>query len=205
MSLTIIQRKALLDALQEAFPTYAKLAGFLSLELGKNLDSIALGNDLPEIALKIIQDAESKGWENSLIFSARDANPGNPKLANFVREYEREYWEYLESEVYAEDLDEKDAEIAIAKVRSELSPVLDAQFLDVTKKTNYPEKLLELLEEIRDKLNEDESPAVAKAKLALPLIPGVLSYEVELDTEDSLRKIFRPLRRFFEKGINEGK
>ncbi|WP_333386904.1 hypothetical protein [Microcoleus sp. POL10_C6] len=56
---------------------------------------------------------------------------------------------------------------------------------------------MRLLREIRDKLNEPGTPAAAKAKLALPLIPGILAYEVELDTENTLRKVLQPIKRLF--------
>jgi hypothetical protein len=60
-----------------------------------------------------------------------------------------------------------------------------------------------LLREIRDKLNEQELPAAAKLKAALPLVPGILSYEVELDTESSLRRAFGPIRRLFRGAIEK--
>jgi hypothetical protein len=54
-------------------------------------------------------------------------------------------------------------------------------------------------------LNEPGNPAAAKAKLALSLIPGILAYEVELDTETAFRKAFQPVRQLFKEAIAEKK
>ncbi len=62
---------------------------------------------------------------------------------------------------------------------------------------------MQLLLEIRDKLNQQELPAAAKLKAALPLVPGILSYEVELDTESSLRRAVQPIRRLFRRAIEK--
>jgi hypothetical protein len=68
---------------------------------------------------------------------------------------------------------------------------------------NYADEFIQLLREIRDRLNEQELPAAAKLKAALPLVPGILSYEVELDTESSLRRAFGPIRRLFRGAIEK--
>ena len=48
------------------------------------------------------------------------------------------------------------------------------------------------------------SPCVAaKAMLVLPLIPGILSYEVELDTEKSLRMAFDPIKNLCKKALKK--
>ena len=95
MTLTRDQRKQLRAAFIDAFRTKPKLQQFLKEELDKNLDIIALGDDLEELIFKLIQNADSRGWETQLIFAARESNPDNPKLSAFVRVYEKEYWEQL--------------------------------------------------------------------------------------------------------------
>jgi hypothetical protein len=57
---------------------------------------------------------------------------------------------------------------------------------------------------IRDKLNEPKTPVERKAKLALNLLPGVITYEVELDTEKALRRVKEPIKRLFRRA-NEKK
>lgn len=95
MTLTRTQRRQLKEAFNDAFRTKAKLQQFVKDELDKNLDSIALGDDLEELISKLIENADSRGWETQLIFAARESNPDNPKLSTFVRVYEIEYWQQL--------------------------------------------------------------------------------------------------------------
>jgi hypothetical protein len=198
MTLTGDRRKQLHDALISAYSTEAKLKKFVRLELDKNPDVVGTGADLAERVLKLIENAEDYGWETQLIFAARESNPGNPKLSAFVRVYEKEYLQQLAQKVNFYEPEEDDAKSAILQVKAEVLQVLQ----------NPPQvngELMRLLVEIRDKLNEPGPTAAAKAKLALNLIPGILVYEFELDTERSLRRLRQPIVRLFQQAINEGK
>jgi len=198
MTLTGDRRKQLHDALISAYSTEAKLKQFVRLELDKNPDVVGTGADLAERVLKLIDNAEDYGWEAKLIFAARESNPGNPKLCAFVRVYEKEYLQQLAQKVNFYEPEEDDAKSAILQVKAEVLQVLQ----------NPPQvngELMRLLVEIRDKLNEPGPTAAAKAKLALNLIPGILVYEFELDTERSLRRLRQPIVRLFQQAINEGK
>jgi hypothetical protein len=108
-----------------------------------------------------------------------------------IRQCEAEYWNLLAQEAGSCMVEEVDARNAIVEVVGEVEQIENQPA------TNYPDELMQLLREIRDKLNEPGTPAAAKAKLALPLIPGILAYEVELDTENTLRKVWAPIKRVF--------
>jgi len=108
-----------------------------------------------------------------------------------IRQLEAEYWDLLAQEAGFCKVEEVDARNAIVEVVGEV------EHIEKQPATNYPDELMRLLREIRDKLNEPGTPAAAKAKLALPLIPGILAYEVELDTENTLRKVWEPIKRLF--------
>lgn len=186
MTLTHDQRRGLQAALIAAFSTEAKLKQFVKLELDKNLDVIGTGADLSERVLKLIENAEDNGWEAQLIFAARESKPGNPNLSAFVRVYEDEYCEQLA----------QNATNAIVEIRTQVAQVIQAQ--PDTKYYELMEKLMEKLQEIFNKLNEPEKVAAARVKLAFNLIPGILSYEVELGTESPLRNVFQPIKRLVE-------
>ncbi|NJK65659.1 MAG: hypothetical protein HC789_02160 [Microcoleus sp. CSU_2_2] len=198
MTLTRNQRKQLKEALLDAFRTKAKLQQFVKDELDKNLDSIALGDDLEELISKLIENADSRGWETQLIFAARESNPDNPKLSAFVRVYEKEYWEQLAQKAQSYELEEVDAKNAIVEVEAQVVRVIESQ-------PNVNDELMQKLQTILDKLNEPETPATAKAKFALNLIPGIFVYEFEVDTENTLRTVFQPIKRLFKKADDEGK
>jgi hypothetical protein len=114
-----------------------------------------------------------------------------------LRQCEAEYWDVLAQEARSCVVEEVDASHAIVEV------VREVEQIENQSSTNYPDELMQLLLEIRDKLNEPGQPAAAKAKLALPLVPGILSYEVELDTENSLRRAFQPIRRLFKGALEK--
>ena len=198
MPLTRDQRKGLQAALISAFSTEAKLKQFVKLELDKNLDVIGTGADLSERVLKLIENAEDNGWESELIFVARESSPRNPNLSAFVRVYESEYWEQLAQRANSYELQEVDAKNAIFEVEAQVLRVIESQ-------PNVNDELMQKLQTILDKLNEPETPATAKAKFALNLIPGIFVYEFEVDTENTLRTVFQPIKRLFKKADNEGK
>ena len=58
----------------------------MQYRLSKNLEAIAMGDNLSIIAFKVIQAAQAQGWIDALIARAREANPGNPMLAAFCQQ-----------------------------------------------------------------------------------------------------------------------
>lgn len=120
-----------------------------------------------------------------------------PKIRKTICDYEVEYWQLLAQEARHCDVPEDDASLAIVEI------VPEVEIIQSQPSANYPDELIKLLLEIRDKLNEPGTPAAAKAKFALSLIPGILSYEVELDTENSLRRLFQPIRQLFRREIEK--
>ncbi len=79
------QQAELEKALVEAFPSKDELARMLRYRLSKNLEAIAMGDNLSIIVFKVIQDAQARGWTDALIARAREANPGNPELVAFCQ------------------------------------------------------------------------------------------------------------------------
>lgn len=115
-----------------------------------------------------------------------------------LHQVEAEYWQQIEQKAKFYEPEEVEATNAIVEVEAQVVRVIESQ-------PNGNDELIRLLEEILDKLNKPGTPAAAKAKLALPLIPGIVSYEVELDTENSLRRVFEPIKRLYKKAFDEGK
>ncbi|WP_293048140.1 effector-associated domain EAD1-containing protein [Moorena sp. SIO1F2] len=86
MTLTGPQYQQLTNALIDAFPSKQELAELVYFKFSKNLDSIAMGDDLKEIVFKLIKAAQAEGWVDKLIAGARELNPGNPALSAFAEE-----------------------------------------------------------------------------------------------------------------------
>jgi hypothetical protein len=70
------------DALADAFLSYSTLEMFVRLKLDTNLAEIASGN-LSEVCFELVGWAESEGRTAELLEKARDAKPGNERLAAF--------------------------------------------------------------------------------------------------------------------------
>lgn len=108
-----------------------------------------------------------------------------------IRKHEVQYWSLLEEEA-PDCQDEVAASNAIVKVVQE-GELIQSQ------PNQYPDEFMQKLQKILDKLNEPQTPAAAKLKAALPLIPGIMSYELELDTEISLKRVFEGIKKLLKK------
>lgn len=86
MKLTGRQYKQLTEALLDAFPSQQRLAELVKFRLDKNLNAIAMGEDLQAIVFRLIGAAEAEGWVEQMIAAARESNPGNPSLFVFAQE-----------------------------------------------------------------------------------------------------------------------
>ena len=109
-----------------------------------------------------------------------------------IRKYECEYWQILSQESYSFEIDEGEAEKTVEVV------VQGVEYIENKYSDGFPDEVIKRLTEIQKTLNTLDKTAAAKLKLALPLLPSVLSYELELDTEEVLRKAFQPIKRLFK-------
>ena len=119
-----------------------------------------------------------------------------PKIRKVIRNYEAEYWALLAQETYSYAVEEDEASSAIVEVQAQVLQVIKSQ-------PNLNDELMQKLEAILEKLNQPETPVAAKAMLTLPLIPGILSYEFELDTENSLRRAFDPIKKLYKRALEK--
>ncbi len=119
-----------------------------------------------------------------------------PKIRKVIRNYEAEYWALLAKETYSYAVEENEASSALLDVEAQVVRVIESQ-------PNLNGELMQKLQAILNKLNEPETPIAAKAMLTLPLIPGILSYEVELDTENSLKRAFDPIKKLYKRALEK--
>lgn len=76
----------LTKALVNAFPNQAKLRRMVRFKLNKNLDELAMGENLEEIVFKLIETADAEGWVYNLVVAARESNPGNSLLIQVAQD-----------------------------------------------------------------------------------------------------------------------
>jgi len=130
--------------------------------------------------------------ELSITASANNRNEAKQRIKREImpriRKHEAEYWAILKQSADPNNVSDLEAQSAIDSV---------VQEVEIVQVQEMPDEVLQKLHEILEKLNEPGTAAAAKAKFAVNIIPGILAYEFELDTEASLRKAFRPIKQLF--------
>ncbi|MBD2055313.1 hypothetical protein H6F88_04615 [Oculatella sp. FACHB-28] len=106
-----------------------------------------------------------------------------------IREFEREYAITLSQQIKRHELPEPVAETVTAELVDELEILTPLQRQDDIKA---------LLQQILEELQKPDTPASAKLKVAIPLIPNVVSYELEGDTESVVRRLFPTFVKAYE-------
>lgn len=113
-----------------------------------------------------------------------------------IKKYEIEKWELLATQADTLDIDEAEAEVAVAEI-IEAAPIIEARSVA------YPDEVLALLREIVAKLNEPGPTAAGKLKGVLSSFPPFIgvSYEAELDTENVAKKYFPTFSKLIPKSL----
>jgi len=106
-----------------------------------------------------------------------------------IRGYESEYVLTLSQQVKRAALPEPIAETVMGELVDELEVLAPIEQRDETK---------QLLLEILAELKKPGLPASAKLKVAIPIIPNVVSYELEGDTESVVRRLFPTFVKVYE-------
>ena len=106
-----------------------------------------------------------------------------------IREYEREYATTLSQQIKRQALPEPIAAAVTADLVDELELLAPLERRDQIK---------ELLQQILAELQKPDTPASAKLKVAIPLIPNLVSYELEGDTESVVRRLFPTFVKAYE-------
>lgn len=106
-----------------------------------------------------------------------------------IRKYEAEYGQILAEGVQqAFVVSDVEAEKAIVQV------VQAVEHIENIQTESYPEELTRLLQDLHNKLDDPGKTAQAKLKVALPVIPLIASYELEMDTEALFVNIWRGIK-----------
>jgi hypothetical protein len=106
---------------------------------------------------------------------------------------ERDYWMRWRTEIAGLTIPEADAEAVATGM------LQDVEILEVEPAVQSNADLMKVLQEIKAELSQPGIPAAGKLKAAIPLLPGVISYEMELDTEGLLRRAFPTVCKLVDK------
>ena len=131
-------------------------------------------------------------FERELIVTASTSNKFELKhkikreILPSIRRYEAEYWELYPREAIV---------ISDAEAKSQLAQVEQAiESIERIPTAEYPPELIPLLQNIRGQLEESNKTASAKLKVALPLIPAIASYELEMETAGLMYKAWKAIK-----------
>jgi hypothetical protein len=109
-----------------------------------------------------------------------------------IREQEENYWQVLAQQTKTVEIPEQEAEVIVAEIVEEVG--------QIEVRRQYPDEVIQILQEIRDKLNQPGATAAAKLKGVISTnFPFVgISYEAELDTENFLQQHFPTFRKLIK-------
>ena len=108
-----------------------------------------------------------------------------------IRMHVVEYAELLAEGANPVLIPEADAEKVLVEV------VQAVEHIERASPADRSDELTRLLTDIREKLDDPGKAAAAKLKIALPIIPLIASYELEMDTEAFMVKAWRRVKSLF--------
>lgn len=113
-------------------------------------------------------------------------------LCKEIQEEEEKYWQVLAQQAKTVEIPEQEAEIIVAEIVEEVG--------QIEVQGQYPDEVLQILQEIRDKLNQPGATAAAKLKGVISSFPPFvgISYEAELDTENFFQQHFPTFRKLIK-------
>ena len=106
-----------------------------------------------------------------------------------IRAVEQEYAQQLTQQVKRQNLPEAIAQTVVGELVDEL------EMMQPIAKTD---EMRSMLKEILTELQKPGTPAAAKLKVAIPIIPNILTYEIEGDTESVVRRLFPTFVKVYE-------
>jgi phage-related minor tail protein len=126
------------------------------------------------------------GFEDALITAPQEEKTRLKQRIRDKREeilpFEEEYWQIVAQGAVDIDVSEAEAEVIVAEIVEQYPQIQGAENPEV----------LALLQKIYEKVNQPGATAAGKLKGSLSLLPPFvgITYEAELDTENTLRKYF---------------
>jgi hypothetical protein len=112
------------------------------------------------------------------------------ELRKEIREQEEDYWQVFARQTKTVEIPEQEAEVIVAEIVEGVG--------QIEVQRQYPDEVIQILQEIRDKLNQPGATAAAKLKGVISSIPPFvgISYEGELDTENFFQQHFPTFRKW---------
>ncbi len=111
-----------------------------------------------------------------------------------IRERETEVGELLAEHVELSANDSKTAGQACDELLGHVERIKTA-------KDDWHREVLAKLSELEDILNQPKQAAAAKLKVSLPIVPLLVSYDLELDSESTVVQVWHKITGMFRKSV----
>ena len=112
-----------------------------------------------------------------------------------IRDHEIDLGDLLSRCADAKTIPGNEADDALAELNVHVDRLKGAD------KSNWPVEVLAKLDDLQAKLSEPGKAAAAKLKVSLPIIPLLVSYELEMDTESTLVQVWHKITGLFRKSL----
>jgi HEAT repeats len=106
-----------------------------------------------------------------------------------LRQYEQEYVQVLAQQVERQDLPESVAELVVDELVDEI---------EIFQPQAQNDEIKALVQQVLTELRKPEIPAAAKLKVAIPIVPGIVTYELEGDTRGVVQRLFPTLVKVYQ-------
>jgi len=102
---------------------------------------------------------------------------------------EKEYTQRLVQQIKRQELPESIAQKVVGELVDEI------EFMQPIARTD---EMRSMFQQILEELRKPGTPAAAKLKVVIPIIPNIVSYEIEGDTETVVRRLFPTFVKAYE-------
>ncbi|MEY3787814.1 MAG: hypothetical protein RLZ75_2021 [Pseudomonadota bacterium] len=107
-----------------------------------------------------------------------------------IKAYEAEYANLLANELNVMDFSDENAEKILIEIQDAIT------LLKETAEEMHSEVLMKSVEKAQEAL-EKPTTAIGKLRAVIPIIPGIISYQLELDVYSTLTGLWEKLKRSF--------
>ncbi len=185
------QLKKILEVLQEKCTFFEKellitASPEIKFELKKKIEEYS--KNINDIKQNIEKGTLPTNWKNTYalppeIFELKQRI--KLEIIPSIRKYEAEYWTlYPQEEIILSD---EEAEKELIEVEQALTSIKQIPL------NNHPSQFISLLQEIREKLDENKT-ASGKLKVVIPLLPAIVCYELEIEPEGLMYQTWEKIK-----------
>ena len=117
----------------------------------------------------------------------------NLEILPYIKEYETEYAKLLTDIVSEVDMSEEEVEDVVSEIQEAITIVR------AKAEEKQETSLIQSTEKVQKTLEKSDISTKGKLKATIPLIPGIISYQLELDAYSTLSSVWEKLKSKLKK------